>query len=247
MARHRHPLCDVSITPKPYKSIRFIQFSSLSMKNHIFFLQSLCFINSSGHSKSHKGSRNHQAENGFLWKYVERERALNGGDTLSSRPLIDGSLSTEFLWQSKSHRGAHWRTHRAERQNTRIHAKILEKGSSENYLGGEPRTRLINVLDSHRKLQSLWEVRQKHILTKLVVLFSTNDNYSLTILSNPILSLKGFLWILTLSIFWDPLIARCQKWIRCIYCANVKLSNNIWHCHKYKSIYYSILLNSEYL
>ena len=61
-----------------------------------------------------------------VWKYVERERALNGGDTLSSRPLIDGSLSTEFLWQSKSHRGAHWRTHRAERQNTRIHEKILE-------------------------------------------------------------------------------------------------------------------------
>ena len=121
-----HPLCDVSFTPKPYKSIKFIQFSSLSMKNHIFFLQSLCFINSSGHSKSLKGSRNHQAENGFLWKYVERERALNGGDTLSSRPLIDGSLSTEFLWQSKSHRGAHWRTHRAERQNTRIHEKILE-------------------------------------------------------------------------------------------------------------------------
>ena len=163
-------------------------------------------------------------------------------------PLVrELSLSKSFLGQTLPHNSSHTRAPRTEDQTRQIRAKDLEKGSSENYLGGEPRTRLVDVLDSYRKLQSLWEVRQKHILTKLVVLFSTNDNYYLTISSNPILSLKGFRWILTLSIFLDPLIARCQKWIKCIYCANVKLSNNIWHCHKYKSIYYSILLNSEYL
>ena len=33
-----------------------------------------------------------------------RERVLNGD---ASHPLIDSSLSTEFLWQSTSHPGAH--------------------------------------------------------------------------------------------------------------------------------------------
>ena len=177
-------------------------------------------------------------------------RALNNGTERPRccRPLIDRALSFKELSRADYPTTVRALAHQGQKTRTRqIGAGDLEKGSSENYLGGEPRTRLVDVLDSYRKLQSLWEVRQKHILTKLVVLFSTNDNYFLTISSNPILSLKGFRWILTLSIFRDPLIARCQKWIKCIYCANVKLSNNIWHCHKYKSIYYSILLNSEYL
>jgi hypothetical protein len=81
----------------------------------------------------------------------------------------------------------------------------------------------------------------------LSLYFLTNDNFIWQYHPIPFWVLKGFLWILTLSIFREPLIARCQKWIKCIYCANVKLSNNIWHCHKYKSIYYSRLLNTEYL
>ena len=50
-----------------------------------------------------------------LWKYVERERSTG---TQQCHPLIDGSLSTEFLWQSKSHPGAHWRTHKTIRIDT---------------------------------------------------------------------------------------------------------------------------------
>ena len=47
---------------------------------------------------------------------VCRERAFNGNT--ACRPLIDSSLSTEFLWQSKSHPGAHWRTHKTIRIDT---------------------------------------------------------------------------------------------------------------------------------
>lgn len=131
-------------------------------------------------------------------------RALNNGTERPRccRPLIERALSFKELSRADYPTTVRALAHQGQKTRTRqTREGDLEKGSSENYLGGEPRTRLVDVLDSYRKLQSLWEVRQKHILTKLVVLFSTNDNYYLTISSNPILSLKGFLWILTLSIF----------------------------------------------
>ncbi len=82
-------------------------------------------------------------------------------------PLVrELSLSKSFLGQTLPHNRLRTRAARTEDQTRQIRAKDLEKGSSENYLGGEPRTRLVDLLDSYRK-RNLCEKFE----TKLVFIF----------------------------------------------------------------------------
>lgn len=85
-------------------------------------------------------------------------RALNNGTERPRccRPLIERALSFKELSRADYPTTVRALAHQGQKTRTRqIRAGDLEKGSSENYLGGEPRTRLIDVLDSYRKLQSL--------------------------------------------------------------------------------------------
>ncbi len=105
---------------------------------------------------------------GLSAKDSMQDRALNNERDRCFRPLIERelSLSKSFLGQTLPHNSSRTRAPRTEDKTRQMRAKDLEKGSSENYLGGEPRTRLVDVLDSYRKLQALREVRQKHIFDK---------------------------------------------------------------------------------
>ncbi len=85
-----------------------------------------------------------------------QDEALNNESNPLLSPLVrELSLSKSFLGQTLPHNSSRTRAARTEDQKRQIRAKDLEKGSSENYLGGEPRTRLVEELDSYRKLQSL--------------------------------------------------------------------------------------------
>jgi hypothetical protein len=86
-----------------------------------------------------------------------QDGALNNERDRCCRPFLvrELSLSKSFLGQTISTTDRA-QAHQGQEDKTRqIRAKDLEKGSSKNYLGGEHRTRLVDVLDSYRKLQSL--------------------------------------------------------------------------------------------
>ena len=70
-------------------------------------------------------------------------------------PLVrELSLSKSFLGQTLPHNGSRTRAPRTEDKTRQIRAKDLEKGSSENYLGGEPWTRSIGYVRAPLILQS---------------------------------------------------------------------------------------------
>ena len=64
------------------------------------------------------------------------------------------SLSKSFLGQTLPHNSSRTRAPRTEDKTRQIRAKDLEKGSSENYLGGEPWTRSIGYVRAPWILQS---------------------------------------------------------------------------------------------
>ena len=143
-----------------------------------------------------------------------QDRALNNGTERPRccRPLIERALSFKELSRAdypttvRAHAHQGQKT-RQDRYVRRILRKAAVKTTWVESLGQDS-----SMCWTHIENFNLCEKFDKNtFLTKLVVYFSTNDNCYLTISSNPILSLKGFRWILTLSIFWDPLIARALR------------------------------------
>ena len=78
-------------------------------------------------------------------------RALNNGTERPRccRPLIERALSFKELSRADYPTTVRAHAHQGQKK-TRTRQTLagdLEKGSSENYLGGEPRTRLVDVFD----------------------------------------------------------------------------------------------------